>query len=384
MGVGRVGLVGSALATGALACALHNPAFDESEGASATATAATTATTASGEAMTTTTTGGEATGGEATTATTTTTSGEATTSSGGETTTGGALDCWSAPGPWIVSELATAGLGVDPRSFRYDPDGLGLTYVAGVSGNRMPHRATRAALAEPFGDPVQIAAWEGYGGTVDEAVRVGDELFVSKGVEKVNGADLVVSQWDGATWPLPQAIGAAVNVGGANDRTASLSADGALLVFERNGGPMNAYFGAAALRLYAATRPPGGDPLLDFSAPVELALPPITEDPDAPLITCPTLSADGLHLLFGSTYPTALTPDTIVGAVELYEVARVAVDAPWSPLTHHAELHFDGLHSCPRTITADGCELVFEAFYYTLEDPPMPELGGHFVARRGP
>ncbi|MCA9661309.1 MAG: hypothetical protein KC486_23420, partial [Myxococcales bacterium] len=216
----RPGSVGLALCVAALGCVLANPAFDDTEGASgvtttaasSTATGAVTAASGSGEAtLGSTGTTGAGTTGEMTTAITAATA--------DATTTGGPTDCWASQSPWSVEEFAPAGLGENPRSFRYDADGLGVTYSAGAQGARMPHRATRAARDEPFTGAEQIAFWDGLGAAVDEAVRVGEgELFIANGVDKINGADLMVSRWDGASWPLPQPLGPAVNVDTANDR----------------------------------------------------------------------------------------------------------------------------------------------------------------------
>ncbi|MCB9567153.1 MAG: PD40 domain-containing protein [Myxococcales bacterium] len=375
----------------ASACVLPNPAYDLDGGGTALTSTATQGPPTTSTSGASTSAGSVSSSGEATTTASTgdlsvSSSGDVTSSSStGDPTTGDPLDCWGDPSPWEVSALAINDIAPGGHAFRIAPDGLSMVYMAGLEGDRYPRLASRAALDQPFTFVQQLAAWPNLGSAVDHASIVGAaELFLSGGVDVLDGADLWVSRLQGDVWTVPLAVGSMVNVQMKNDRAPTLSEDGRVLVFERNDGPANPYFNnAPALRLFESTRPQGGDPLTEFSAPIAAAIPEITADPYPHLMSCPALSPDGLHLFFGSTYPKILDAQTIIGASSTYQVDRPTRQSPWGPLTHHDVLQAPELHTCPHSITRDGCTLIFSRFWYSKE-MPEGEPESFWVATRTP
>lgn len=308
------------------------------------------------------------TGGVVTMTDSTTTTGDGTTTSD----SGDAPSCWGAsPVAWTVTEIDVEALvGANPAQVMVSSDGLTLTYVAGPEDNRRPYRTVRASRDDPFEGGTIEAVWEGIEGAIGYPRTLPDrsEMFITL------GADLGVSLYDGAVWALPELLGAPVSTGAVEGHY-SLMADGSRLLVQRQDGPVNEQLGET-WRFYEFKRAADAAPGSNFSTYGIADLPGITDDDYAHVTLCPTLSPDGHHLFFGSSYPTVLGENNLADALNVFYTSRDDLDAGWEMPVAISTFHESGLETCPSAVTADGCVLLFHRF----------ELGmsgsSHYVATR--
>lgn len=307
-----------------------------------------------------------------------TSEGTSAASTSGSTTSSAATDCW---GPWAsewsVMELLDAELGLTPSSPQISADGLILYYMAGAP--RRPYKAVRGSLAEPFTIGAPLIAWPGQALSMDYPnLRHSEGEVILAGRTDMD-SDLYVAVKDGDTWSDPSPLGGPGINTPVEDSLPSLSADALRMIFERNDGPLDV-FGFPSWRFYEATRA-ADVPGAAFKPPELVVLPTISDDPDAVHVSiCPTLSPDGEHLFFGSTYPLALDEANKVDAVQVYATRRSSVDAPWEVPTLAGVPGEKGFETCPSAVTADGCTLVFHRFSIV----PRQQDYRIFLATRAP
>lgn len=374
----------SAAAAAALAaCVLDNPAFDESTiGAtssptsltSPTATTVTTATTATTDPSgATTTVGSSTTAGESATST-----GGETTTTTGTTTTGEPADCWGLdPDVWEIEPIDDASLGLNPRSTRLSGDGLRLYYLA--ESPARPYRSERASVDDPFLVGAMFPLWDAAGGA-GELTVLADETEMILTRDDANGTAIQVSVKEANTWSTPTIL-ANLNTQ-KSERWSTLTGDGSRVMFTRQIGDFNPYLGTEMLRFLEAERMADATPGTDFSAPVVVDLPGITDDDYAHPLFCPSLSPDGLTLHFGSSYPLILTAENATGSLQIHRVTRETTGSPWSESTVITSFKKEGWESCPWSISADGCQMTFQH----SKNPPMgePDPVRMMLARRSP
>jgi hypothetical protein len=377
-----------------VACTRTNPAFDAAGGSGdpTTGTKGTTGTTgaastgpqevSTGAAPTSedTTTGGTTIGADPTDGITTTTT--TMPDLPDDSSTGAPADCWGlAPGVWdSVEELPDAQLGDAPSSPRITPGGLGLVYMAGTPSGKRPHRSNRASLDEPFVVGKLLAAWPGLNFGLDHpSLLRGDAELILAGRPGFDD-QLFVATWNGSLWsaPVPMTPPIATLL---HESIATFTEDGGRMIFQREDGPPNPDLNSASWRFHEASRAPDGPPGAPFDAPSAVVLPGISDDPNYNHINvCPTLSPDGLHLFFGSTFPIVLTPNNQPDALNVFYTARAGLGQPWAPPQEITQLREATWETCPSSVTRDGCTLVFHRFKFQMN----PGDYRIYLARRSP
>ena len=268
--------------------------------------------------------------------------------SGDDTFDAAPIDCnampvtaWTTPVPStdLVGVAGTPAL--DPYVL---PDGLTILFsAANASGKSRIHVATRASRTDPFSG---VALLDGFDdatfGTVDveQPAAVGLEEIVFAAPPGVE--DLWVATRAAASGPVTTRhyTEAFLDTSGI-EASPTLSADGARMIFSRGGASGGSY------SLYEATRlttSPGSD-WVGVSALSSL------NDP-AYSVACPALSPDGLTLFYASDATAPGTTSTTV-----FVAQRTSVTTAFGSGTPVAALTAAGKFNCPRSITADGCEL---------------------------
>jgi hypothetical protein len=356
------------------ACLRPNPAYDDqptamasTSGPSGTVTTFDSAPTTSGDAtvQSTITTGGEVTTDGVTTSTSSATGVIDGSSSG--TTTGEALDCWGPATPWEIQELLDAQLGALPSSPRISPDGLVLHYMAGLQGAKRPHRSQRASRGEAFTSGWQVVPWPGLPFGIDHPNFLRDETEIVLAGRPGMQDEIFMATFDGNGWTSPMPMAGPVNTE-VHESIATFTADATRMVFQRNDGPKNPYAGDT-WNFYEATRAADAPLGAPFGAPVQVILPTFSNDAQfAHVNLCPTVSPDGLHLFFGSSYPLVLDADNAKDALGVFYTRRDAPSGPWQVPVEHLDLRAATWETCPSSVTADGCTLVFHRFKF-MEEP---------------
>lgn len=291
----------------------------------------------------------------------------------GDTTTGEPAGCWAqgADG-WPLDGMPLNNFAdaapVDPF---ITPDGLGLYYVAG--NPRRPFLSTRADLGDPFPNGIQQALWGN-----DPAIVTAHPTAVLGGKEL-----LFLSQFDVYTAKaggnVPNVFGLPVPLSppgtGGPEIKITATADSATVIVARRDGPLlPPFFPGPSDRFYQYERAKlepgaayaGGNDVTPVVGKLGLAI-------------CPTLSADGLHLFFGSTESDAPDANAIAAAVAIYYTSRPDPSGPWATAKQIAIAHPGPEVVCPSSVTADGCQLVFHRF--GLGDPPSYSM---YLAKRTP
>lgn len=351
-----------ALALTLPACIRQNPEFDVTEAGPTSLTESTSAAGSTGATPTT----SASTGG--------------TTGTDGGTTGQAPTECWSrAPDDWDrVDELLDAGLGFEPSAGRISPDGLLLYYMAGDP--KRPYRAKRAPNGMTFDSGVELIAWPGVTIGMDYPNFLADEteLILSgrDGDDKIVVATLSDQIWSD---PAPMAS-PGINTP-VDDSLPTVTADGTRMIFQRNDGPVHPYLKSPTWRLYEARRPAASAPGTGFGALTLVTLPGLSDDPNYPHINlCASFAPDGLRLFFASTYPKILDPTNERDALSIYYTERPGLDQPWTspvPVPTHSLASWE---TCPSSVTADGCTLIFHRFTIGID----PGDYRTFVATRSP
>lgn len=368
-------------------CLRPNPAFDDAATAVATTldtsapplTGATNAPT-SGAMTSGSTTAWTTDSAPTGSATTGTTADVDTTAS--DTTTGAPLDCWGRPpDAWdSIDELLDGQLGILPSAPRITPDGLVLYYMAEVAGKKRPHRSERMSLDEAFTTGWLLAPWMQVDFGIDHPNLLRDETEIVLAGRPGLDDELLVAVLSDNGWAAPVPMMApTINTPGS-ETIATFNADATRMIFQRDGGAFNSYLMTNVWHFFEASRAADAPPGAPFAAPQEVTLPGISDDPDyAHIFVCPTLSPDGLHLFFGSSFPVALDANNENSALGVFSTRRGALDQPWGASVEHQPLRADGWETCPSSVSADGCTLVFHRFTRN-QDPGDYRI---FLARRG-
>jgi hypothetical protein len=309
---------------------------------------------------------------EPSTTTDTTTTTTTTTDDTLDLTTDAPADCWQyGVQAWPNSGDQIVGLlDAVPASPYITPDGLGLYYIAASA--RRPFLSLRPALDQPFPNGSQLALWSElteFLPTNPVVILDGQEMLLS------DGADIHYSAFAGGpndvfTAPLP--LDDVVNSADFNESVPSATADGRTLIVQRDDGPAVPPF-AVTWRFYQFDRadPKPGAPftLTGERTPVVGTL---------GLAVCPTLSPDGLHLLFTSTAEPTIETATI-SAIDIYYAVRPDRAAPWDTPQRVPGLDTGDDVPCPVSVTADGCHLAYTSA--NILDVASLKL---FLARRLP
>ncbi len=216
---------------------------------------------------------------------------------------------------------------------------LALLFAAGV--------ALQAQVA--FGVPVNL------GPSVNDAAVDGSPSITADGRELYfhstrpggqGGLDLWVSTRasTGQGWGRAVNLGSVVNAA-TNEVAPTISADGLELVFSDYGTPRPGGFGKTDL--WVTKRASRSDP---WSPPVNLG--PLVNSAEDEIT--PVLSADGFELIFDSYRSGSL------GASDLWVARRATNSAQWErPEWMGTGINSAGIEHCP-TITADGLTLLFD------------------------
>lgn len=211
----------------------------------------------------------------------------------------------------------------------------------GGAGNFDLYVATRASTTDVFGSPTNLDSINTE--FMDRApnISVGGLFlfFDSNRPDGVGGSDLWMASRASPSDPFSNAV----NPGGINtpfeDLAPSLSVDGLTLFFGSNRPG-----GQGEFDLWMTARSTQSDP---FGTPVNLGSDVNTTEDD----TAPSISADGLTLLYGSKRPGGN------GERDLWQVTRPTVDAPFgNPVNLSINTPF--IENAPD-VSLDGSTLYF-------------------------
>lgn len=354
------------------ACLTLNPAFEVS-------TTGATAGTASGAMTDGMTTGVETASPTTGSATTTPTTGAVTSTGAGSTTdmvsgtggstTGDAMDCWDLGiDAWTLGPID---LKPAPGWPSMSPDARTVYYRALVDTEWVIFRTTRPTVDDPF-DPngAKFFPSSTYDAEYADFVDATQELFYTG-----NGGDIYVVKHDGIGWGQPTVAGGVQAFGIETESHGNLTADGALLLFQRKDGPAWGQFDPT-FNFYQITRDPQVHATFPDLAPLKVT--PV--DPGFGVLVCPAMAPDGLHLFFsGFDSAGGGLGDPNDGRGGVWYARRDAIgDATWQGLTRSEQLREPGFITCPVSISADGCHLTLMKFQIEGDG-----LLKYHLARRG-
>lgn len=162
------------------------------------------------------------------------------------------------------------------------------------------------------------------------------------------------------TWSTPVSLG--VNVNSTNeDSHPTLSADGLCLVFFSEGDGEE--YGLFECRRQSTTDPFG--PRVHLSNHLV---------PDANLNMTPTLSPDGLHLIFASH----------TDCTNLYQTHRATRDSPWEPAVLLSDAIVSDVHETYGRVTSDGLKLYFCSNRHDIVDDNLNIWRSERATREAP
>lgn len=250
----------------------------------------------------------------------------------------------AAPTAWSTPTALTEVTGVAKTEPAVDPyvlpNGLALVFAApGPSGKLRPHFVTRANRGVPFSGGAQIAGfdgaeWDGVDIGQPTAVSVEEMLFTTP----INMGDLWVATAASGTIASKRYGETFINTGDFEGMP-TLTADRERMIFARAVSGHYELFEATRL----STAP--GTPWVGVS--------PLTSINNASYsVACPALSPDGLTLYFTSN---AEAPGTL--QTTIFVTQRTSRTTAFGTPTAVPALSAPGKLNCPRSITADGCEL---------------------------
>ncbi|WP_143140653.1 hypothetical protein [Nannocystis exedens] len=351
-------------------CLKPNPAYDSVEtdgGTVGSTTTTTTSTTSTGVVPTSSTGTTEVTGTSAVT-TSTATSGVLPDMSSGttDTTTGEPTSCWDLGiDNWDVSTLSLDPPGSSPM---LTPDAKTLHWRAFLGNEWHVIRSARDDPAVAF--PAGMSIWPTSSYQADRPAFVAgtQELFFDS-----PGGDIYVLPRDGDGWGTPTAAGGAQAFGIGHESHPNPTADGAVLLFQRDDGLPFGQF-QLGFNFYQITR----DPQIHATFP---DVPPVKVSPSDPgfgVLACPALAPDGLRLFFGafdSDGGGQGNPND--GRAGVWFAERDSLDGGWHTVVRSPSLRVAGFVTCPVAVSADGCQLTLQLF--TIGPGPTETR----LARRG-
>ncbi|MCB9754221.1 MAG: PD40 domain-containing protein [Myxococcales bacterium] len=327
----------------------------------------------------------------------------ATTSATGDSSSTGTTDdptgdppasCWgSGLNDWELLELNEPGLGDSPSEPALSSDGLTLWYSAKLGGDlRRPYKSTRPSQEDPFVSGAVVATWPGTqqgfdrprplsthelaliaDGDVWLSIRTGDSWAQPVVMDDVS------IPWvdpDKPTWWLENLV--------TMESPGSAVEDGSRFFFTRQSGPTNVELDSPINRFLVGRRAAFAAPGSAYTMIEETPLPAsLTGDYPYPLY-CPTISPDGEHLFFASTYPSPVPVDPAewIDKLVIQHVGRANVDADWGEVTTLSSLSIPNWQACPAGVTPDGCQLVFTRNLMTDVLPDEQDRYRIFVATR--
>jgi hypothetical protein len=279
-------------------------------------------------------------------------------------TTDGVTDCWDdAPDSWTAAPIELDQFAEsDAHDPVLSPDGLTLVYMAQTKGR--PFRSTRAAPGDPFPNGEQIALWSfieaDFSPFYPRFAIDAHEMWMSY------LGDIYLSKFVGGdtlnSYANPVQISAPLSTT-AEDSHPTLSADGSVLIVQRDDGPPIADL-TKSWRFHQYTRPAPtiGGPFTDDAQDVTPQVGPVH------LALCPALSPDARHLLFSATTSPTLSAANASQVVSIFQVTRDSPQDPWGPPTELTTISPGGGVLCPMSVTADGCAMTFIKFPYVRFD----------------
>jgi hypothetical protein len=289
-------------------------------------------------------------------------------------------ECWKrGPDDWDdivkVDRSLLAG-GGDATNFQLAADGLRLYYAASTTVlNQTKVRiflALRGDRNAKFQGGQLLAAWPFT--TMDDPPGQpwvdpsNSEMYLHISAAKLY---LVRSQLMGVNWSEPVPV-IGFKDPGVSYGDPALAAKGTRLFYFKSDGTST--IAGQAYQFYESARATTNDAFSAVTAK-PVSIPPIGK---ADFMFCPSPSEDGNRLFLGSTYPKILDATNLPHATSVYYVERTAPSAPWSLPTHVTKLDSPDRQTCPLSVTADGCELMFE--FWTLATGTTDV----FIARRVP
>lgn len=255
------------------------------------------------------------------------------------------------------------------------PDGLSMAHVGGLAAKPVPLLSTRSDRSQPFGSPQTLPGWGTGLPTVEDLWThlSGNELIVT--MDSAGKNALFLTSLGAGVYNPPVDMGPQVNVSGFDSSRATVTADGQLAIFTRNDGAFSSPLNRTLYRLYQMSRTPPVTPGSSFSSPVNIVIAQIPSQED---MTCPALAPDGKFLFFGSTYPilTNGTFSDLTHATSVYFATRSPPG--WATPVQLEKLSDPSLHTCPVSVTADGCELYLRRFSSVVDATEI------WVAKRTP
>lgn len=289
-----------------------------------------------------------------------TTTSTADDSTGSDDSTGASTDpdaCWDLPPASWQAKLTVLEKFEDlaPHDPWIAPDGLSLLYIA--NDDYRPFRTTRASRLDPFLNGAPITLWgpnppyPGYPRLSQDS----QELLTS------HDGDLYFSAFKlgdpNDQYTVPALLPGPVN-SGKPEEILTITADGATLIVQRDETmPMQPFPFKRRFHQFARVDPQPGAAFMDgqdvtpYIGPHGFAL-------------CPTLSPDGLRLLFASTDSIDFTETNIADVVQIFSTTRATLASGWDPPVRLDAIPPGGGVLCPTSITADGCALTYVKFEY--------------------
>ncbi len=260
--------------------------------------------------------------------------------------------CWDqgADG-WPLKGTPLVDFKIEPSDPYLTPDGLDLYYL-GVSDHR-PYRSTRGSRLDPFPGGKILNQWNTLGDVAIShpiVLLTGDLLLLSieSDIHYATRTPDVDEQFS-----LPSPLPGVVN-SDLQDTYPTATADGLLLIVQRNDGPPIGKL-PYSFTFHQFTRASADlDVTFDGDQDVTPQLPPNN------YASCPTLSPDGLHLFYTSNERPEID-FSLPGDFAVYYTRRDTRGAPWNPPTKLPGVVGGDSIACVTSVTADGCTLA----YYT-------------------
>lgn len=253
---------------------------------------------------------------------------------------GAPLTAWQAPTPLGVTGVVTSATVVDPYVL---PDGLALLFAsADASGKSRLHFATRANRSAPFVSGALIPGFEGADWAaidVGQPTAVGPDEMVF--TTPANNGDLWVATRPGGSGSVTSRRYTETFINTADvEGTPTLTADGERMIFARAGS-------GTPYGLYEATR------LTTTPGSAWIGVSALTSLNNASYsVACPALSPDGLTLYFATNSEAPTSAST-----QVFVTQRTSRTTAFGTPVAVPALSVPGKLNCPRSITADGCEL---------------------------
>ena len=287
------------------------------------------------------------------------------------------VSCWDLEPTWptLLPQNLESLKNTTGRSTQISADGFTLDYPGGEEP-RVPHRSTRTSREVAFTTGAPLPGWPNDADLIGLWHQLGGQEMVLT-VAQTSGPFALYLATGGGPWSSVVNLGSQINESPYASANPTLTEDGAELLFTRADGPIWSFASARLRRLHSARRDPPVTPgaPFDYQGVVEIApMGSLSEE-----MLCPVLSPDGQHLFFASTYPDITNSASNAASIRVWLTHRVG--GGWATAIPVTSLDTPIKHTCPMSVTADGCDLTFKRFSY----PANPIFDtALWVARRGP